>query len=93
MNQLKLTSFFICLFIMGLVIAGNSQTVKQDASGNYVPAQSVRDSTGAKKTGNHYTDSKGNVFDVWESKKGKKFVIRISKNTGLPYNSYLKIQK
>ncbi len=88
-NRLAKIAFLLCLSIMGLVIAGNSQTVKMDASGNYV---AVKDTTlNYKATGKTYTTEKGETFPVYLSKTGKLFVIRTSKTTGKEYRSYLKI--
>jgi hypothetical protein len=65
-----------------------SQNVRQDAQGNYIAATATGDSTSAKPTGKTYTDTKGIVYPVYVSKKGKLFVIRVSK-TGIRYNYYL----
>jgi hypothetical protein len=70
-----------------------SQTVKQDASGNYVYVK--KDKTDkkseSKKTGKIYTDDKGNTYPVYLSKNGKLFIIKTSKKTGKNYNYYLKV--
>lgn len=78
----------ISLVIICASFVAHSQNVKQDKSGNYY-AIGRNDSTQAKQTGNTYTDSKGIVYPVYISKKGKLFVIRTSK-TGNKYNYYLK---
>lgn len=69
-----------------------AQTVKVDASGNYIAVKALKDSTGtaAKPTGKTFTDTKGNTYPVMISKNGKLFVVRISK-TGNKYNQYLKL--
>jgi hypothetical protein len=86
MKKLILITASILAFTLGY-----SQTVRKDASGNYVAVVSVRDSTSAKNTGQTYTDAKGNVFPVMISKAGKLFVVRISTKTGAKYNQYLKV--
>ncbi len=92
MKKLPLIGFFLCLFIMGIVVAGNSQTVKQDATGNYYAVKAAKDSTTTyKATGKTFTTAKGETFPVYESKNGKLFVIRTSKETGKQYKQYLKI--
>lgn len=63
------------------------QTVKQDAHGNYV---AVKRAEGYTKTGQTYTDSKGVVYDVFRSVKGKLFYFRTSK-TGNVYRCYLNL--
>jgi len=76
---LVLSLVFASLFIQ-------AQTVKKDASGNYV---TVTKSETAKDTGKTFTTAKGEVFKVYESAKGKLFVIRKSKKTGKEYKQYL----
>lgn len=91
MKQLKITSFFICLLLMGLAIAGNSQTVKKDANGNYYAVKMAKDSTGGTETGKTFTATDGTKFPVMMSKNGKLYVIRQSK-TGTTYKQYLKLE-
>lgn len=91
MKQLKLTSFFICLFIMALVVSANSQTVRKDVNGNYVAVKAASDSATSTNTGKTFTDAKGNVYPVMMSKNGKLFVIRTSK-AGTQYKQYLKLE-
>jgi hypothetical protein len=80
-----LTSFIIaCLNL-------SAQNARKDASGNYVAVTSVKDSVTGKPTGKTFTTSKGEVFPVYESKNGKLYVIRVSKNTGKEYKQYLKL--
>lgn len=86
------TFFFICLFIMGLVIAGNSQNVKITPDGNYVQISAAKsDTAGYKDTGKIFTDSKGVKHTVYVSAKGKLFVKMVSKTSGTPYRKYLKL--
>ncbi len=61
------------------------QTVKQDTNGNYV---SVKRAETVTKTGNTFTDSKGVVYDVYKSAKGKLFYYRTSKS-GNVYKCYI----
>lgn len=91
MKQLKIISFFICLFIMGLVIAGNSQTVKKDANGNYYAVKMTKDSTGGTETGKTFTATDGTKYPVMMSKGGKLYVVRTSK-AGTQYKQYLKLE-
>ena len=71
------------LLLLAAPAAG--QTVKQDAQGNYV---SVKRAETATKTGQTYTDSKGVVYDVYKSAKGKLFYYRTSK-AGNVYKAYI----
>lgn len=73
-----------------LSFAGISQNAKQDANGNYIAVSQKKAATPAKLTGKTYTDSKGVKYPVYESAKGKIFIIRTSK-TGKTYNQYLKL--
>ncbi len=76
----------LILAVMLLIAApAAGQTVKQDAQGNYV---AVKRAETATKTGQTYTDSKGVVYDVYRSAKGKLFYYRTSK-AGNVYKSYL----
>lgn len=92
MKKINLIAFFLCLFIMGYVTAVNAQSIKQDARGNYYAVSAAKDTaTTYKATGKTFTTSKGETFPVYESKNGKLFVIRTSKETGKQYKQYLKI--
>lgn len=91
-NTLAITFFLLCLFIMGLVVAGNAQQVKQDAQGNYYAVKATKDtSITYKPTGKTFTTSKGETFPVYVSKNGKLFVIRTSKATGNQYKTIFEI--
>ena len=65
-----------------------SQKVSTDSKGNYIAVKATAET--GKATGKTYTDSKGNVYPVYESKNGKLYVIRTSK-TGNQYKQYLKV--
>lgn len=91
-NMIAKAFFFLCLFIMGCVIAANSQKVKQTADGNYIAVKDTATrKTEAAATGKFYTNAKGERLPVYVSKNGKLFVIRTSKKTGNQYNQYLKL--
>lgn len=70
-----------------------SQTVKQNAEGNYEPVkkEQAAKKSEAKSTGKTYTDNKGETYPVYESKNNKLFIIKTSKKTGKNYNYYLKV--
>lgn len=42
-----------------------------------------------EKTNYIWEDSKGNKYPIYKTKKGACYVIRVSKNTGKEYKSYL----
>lgn len=83
----------ILVILVGLSTISYSQTVKQDASGNYVL---VGKAPGSKKseaisTGKTFTDTKGTQYPVYKSKTGKLFIVKTSQKTGKNYNYYLKV--
>ena len=83
----------ILVILVGLSTISYSQTVKQDASGNYVL---VGKEPGSKKseaisTGKTFTDTKGTQYPVYKSKTGKLFIVKTSQKTGKNYNYYLKV--
>jgi hypothetical protein len=58
-----------------------------DQSGNYVAVAKMNaEPTATKQT---YTDSKGVVYPVWLNSKGRPFVYKVSRNTGVEYKFYL----
>ena len=81
----KVIILLSAVFVLSL--AGSAQNSKVNASGNYVSVAKVREP--AKNSGKTFTDSKGIVYPVLESAKGKLFYTRVSK-AGNEYNVYLK---
>ena len=77
----------LSLAIVFACFTGISQNAKVAADGNLVAAQSQSKD---KKTGKTFTDAKGIVYPVMESRKGKLYYIRTSKN-GKTYKAYLKV--
>lgn len=62
--------------------------VKKDSTGNYVTAGRQ---ASFKATGKTFKDTKGIVYDVFQSDSGHLFVNRISKG-GRAYKYYLKLK-
>jgi hypothetical protein len=83
----------ILLVFLALGSIGYSQTVKQDASGNYIAVKDTKEGkkSEAKATGKMYTDSKGVTYPVYISKNNKLFIVKTSKKTGKNYNYYLNV--
>jgi hypothetical protein len=83
------------IFILGLIIASSvtfAQTkVVRDANGNFTSVRASKSGNNDKKTGQKFTTSKGETFDVWESERGKLYVIRTAKESGNQYKQYLKV--
>ena len=82
------------LFASLLLISVNARsqtTATLDKQGNYI-ATSKPKQTGsqAKPTGKTFTDTKGVIYPVLESKNGKLFYVKTSK-TGNVYNVYIKV--
>ena len=88
MKKLILT-FAVILFS---TVFASAQKVTTDANGNYVAVKREFVKEKAKETGKTFTDTKGNVYPVFESSNGKLFVIRTSK-AGNEYRMYLKINE
>jgi len=89
--------FFKALAIILAILAllsglSYAQSVKLDASGNYVALKSTRHiDTIKNNTGKTYTDSKGIKYPVYITATDKLYVIRVSKNTGKSYKYYLRL--
>lgn len=82
---------FIAAAMLLLCFVSHSQTIKVDAKGNYYAAKDTNSLANSKPTGKTYTDSKGVVYPVHVTDKGKLFVVRVSKTTGKRYRYYLKL--
>lgn len=83
----------ILVILIVISTIGYSQTVKQDASGNYVliKKDSASRKSEATPTGKTFTDGKSKSYPVYKSKTGKLFIIKTSQKTGKTYNYYLKV--
>lgn len=82
------------IVFLGLIFASFtaiSQTiVTKDANGNYVTLKQPKKASSDKKTGDKFVLSSGESLDIYESKNGKLYVIRVSKGSGNEYKQYLK---
>ena len=68
-----------------------AQNATQDAKGNYTAIKTTNAATDSTKpTGKTFTDTKGIVYPVMVSTKGKIFYIRTSKS-GTQYKAYIKV--
>jgi hypothetical protein len=72
----------------------SAQTIVRDAQGNYKSVKTAKDSTKTTdmQTGNTFTDAKGNVWPVYQTKSGRVYALRTSKN-GINYKQYLDTPK
>lgn len=90
-NTFKIIAFVLLCILMCFAGDGQAQNVVKDQNGNYKAITTSRnDSSKTILTTFTYTDSKGEVYKVYETLKGKRFVNKISKKTGNGYKMYLK---
>jgi hypothetical protein len=78
------------LVIFTTIFSGYAQKIVKDSTGNYVQVKQTRTGTGATKTGQTYTTTDGQTYEIFVSINGKYFINRISKN-GNEYKQYLKL--
>lgn len=84
-NLLRLT---IIILILINTFKGRAQTVKQDSAGIYYTAKA---SETAKDSGRKFRTQDGQILPIYQTEKGKFYVIRTSKKTNKQYKSYLKL--
>ena len=100
-TYIQLMKYLIFMVAMLLSFAAQAQTatVKKEskpnvtvtADGNFVAIPKAAATETAEKTDKTYTDREGKVYPVYRTKKGKHFVMRVSKKTGNPYKYYLEL--
>ena len=78
--------FILISFVILLGIIANAQVIKE---GNTFKQIKEKTETVEQKTPYQYEDSKGNKYPIYKSKRGKYYIIKISKNTGKEYKYYL----
>ena len=81
----------LTLLIIAAGLTGTAQNAKVDGKGNFVAIKHDANSEPGKATGKTFTDAKGTVYPVLESKKGKLYYMRTSKN-GNVYKFYIKTE-
>lgn len=79
----------ITLAALLICLTAHAQHAVKDAQGNYHAVTRQRDTTANKATGATFTDSKGKVYPVFISSRGKLFYNRVSRN-GNTYKAYIK---
>ena len=75
----------LIILLLAFTTNAHSQVIK-DQQGNYTMIVAK-----AQSTGKTFTDSKGNIYPIMQSIKGKLFIFRTSK-TGKVYKQYLKVK-
>lgn len=80
----------IILILTAFLSPAFAQTIVKDSQGNYSAIKSSRDSskTADINTGKTFTDVKGGVWPVYQTKSGRVYALRTSK-TGNTYKQYL----
>lgn len=86
---MKKILFIILLLIGGMSIQAQT-TYKKGADGKLVATSVAKKSTPSSKTGDVIT-IKDVDYPVFRTEKGKFYILRVSKNTGLEYKQYIKI--
>lgn len=82
---------YLFMAVLAMMCLGANAQIKKDSTGVYTSAAKVK--TPAQATGEFYRDSKGVKYPIYKSANDKYYIIRVSKNTGQEYKSYLKIEK
>lgn len=82
---------FILFTTLVLSLSIKAQNAIKDSTGNYRAISRSHKETESKNTGKTFTDSKGNIYPIFESERGKLFYIRVSKS-GNEYKVYLKLE-
>ena len=88
----KTTKQVIAIIILAIALCFTdslwAQNARVTSSGNYVAVKA--DPKVQEATNKTFTDDKGNVFPLYESKNGKLYYIKTSK-AGKEYKAYLKL--
>ena len=89
--DMKKLLFAVAFAVLSFSGASAQVKTKIDKDGNYVQvsASGARAASPAVSTGKTFTDSKGKVYPVMKSGKGRLFVMRVSGKSGKEYKQYL----
>ena len=80
---------FIALMLIGAT--AQAQTATKNAQGHYSISKDSVQAKPPTDTGKTYQDSKGKIYPIFKTDKGKFYVIRTSAKTGKQYKQYLTI--
>ncbi len=80
----------LVLLMLSFTLFSYSQNAKVDKEGNFVAVSKTTAKQDTIDTGKTFTDSKGKVYPVFKTKRGKLYYPRVSKN-GNYYRAYLKL--
>ena len=81
----------LVLLMLSFSLISYSQNAKVDKEGNFVALSKTRAKQDTINTGKTFTDSKGKVYPVFKTKRGKLYYPRISKS-GNYYRAYIKVE-
>ena len=79
----------ILLFFVATFAFGQSQSYERKGN-NFYLVKKERAESKATETVYTFTDSKGNVYPIYKTEKGKYFIWKTSQKTGKRYKYYLK---
>lgn len=86
---MKKTIFSIALILSSLSLYSQKSVIIKDSAGNYYQTKElVRDSL----TNQYFTSADGERYQLFQTKTGRLYCIRTSKNTGKEYRFYLPIK-
>ena len=81
----------LVLLMLSFSLISYSQNAKVDKEGNFVSISKTKAKQDTINTGKTFTDSKGKVYPVFKTKRGKLYYPRVSKN-GNYYRAYIKVE-
>ena len=80
----------LVLLMLSFTLFSYSQNAKVNKEGNFVSISNNKGNSDTINTGKTFTDSKGKVYPVFKTKRGKLYYPRVSKS-GNYYRAYLKL--
>lgn len=81
----------LVFLMLSFTLFSYSQNAKVDKNGNFVSISKSTAKQDTIDTGKTFTDSKGKVYPVFKTQRGKLYYPRISKS-GKYYRAYLKLE-
>ena len=81
----------LVLLLILFSLSSYSQNAKVDKDGNFTAISNTKAKSDTINTGKTFTDSKGKVYPVFKTKRGKLYYPRISKS-GRYYRAYIKVE-
>ena len=81
----------LVLLMLSFSLISYSQNAKVDKNGNFVAVSRTTAKQDTIDTGKTFTDSKGKVYPVFKTQRGKLYYPRISKS-GNYYRAYIKVE-